>query len=188
MLIRLSTPSGLAVPLDEMKAGLRILGSAEDARLQRLTRAETRRYEDYTGRIMLPTSLEYRLNRWRNPICLPAAPVREVTEVVYLDANHVEQTLASSAWYEVITPSGAEIWFTDGFSAPTLSDRQQAVRVRFAAGYDEEGTTGADDPELAPVEIDQINIIRLVQAVFDDDEAMKDEDIIRTMGHRRVFR
>src|SRR5690606_23494984 len=154
-----------------------------------LIQAETLRYEDFTGRLMLPGEFEYRFEHWSDPLCIPAVPVRSVADVVYLDESHVEQALDPGDWYEVVTDDGFEIWFTDAFESPTLSDRQYPVRVRFTAGYDEPGASGSgDDPELAPVAQDQINIIRMVQSIYDLDELMPDMDMIRTMGNRRIFR
>lgn len=189
MLVRLSTPEGYAVELDDVKDALRVSGTYDDAKLQRLIRQETTRYEDFTGRIMLPTDLEWRSDNWCEPICIPAYPIRSVTEVVYLDEDHAEQTLDAADWYQVETATGAEIRFTDAFSSPQLSDRPYPVRVRFEAGYDEPGVSGSgDDPETAPVEQDQGVITAMVGWLFDSDEAMSDDLLRRMAGNRRIFR
>jgi uncharacterized phiE125 gp8 family phage protein len=93
MLIRLSTPSGLAAQLEDVKEDLRVGHDDDDAKIERLIRQETDRYQDFTGRVLLPTDYEWRTDSWREPICLPVYPIREVTEVVYLDGNEAEQTL-----------------------------------------------------------------------------------------------
>lgn len=189
MLIRLTSPSGLAVPLEDVKAALRVRSSSDDERLRNLIRAETRRYEDFTGRLMLPGEYEYRVDGWEDPIRVPAVPLRTVTAVAYFASDHVEHVLDPGDWYDVPTDDGFEVRFTDAFSPQSLSSRPHAVRVRFEAGYDDPEASGSgDDPELAPVENDQINIIRMVQRIYDLDELMPDMDIIRTMGNRRIFR
>lgn len=189
MLIRLSVPAALAVPLADVKLALRIDFDDDDDRLESLILAETQRYEDFTGRIMAPVDLEYRFDRWGDPLCIPVAPVREVTEVVYLDSANVEQTVSASDWYSLTTDEGVEVWFNDTFSIPTLTTRGQAVRVRFRAGYDQPNASGSgDDPELASNAVDRINIIRMVQCIYDLDELMPDIEMIRTMGNRRIFR
>jgi phage conserved hypothetical protein, phiE125 gp8 family len=189
MLIRLSNPSGLAVTLAEVKAALRVSSDDDDALLQSLIQAETLRYEDFTGRVMLPTDFEYRFDIWRIPLQVPVVPLREVAELSYLDEDGAETLVAPSHWYVVKRDDGFDVYLTNGFEVPALSDQPQSVRVRFLAGHDEPGVSGSgDDPELAPVAQDQINIIRMVQRIYDRDELMPDEEMIRTMGNRRIFR
>lgn len=185
MLIRLSTPEGLAAPLEDVKEALRVLTSDDDALLERLIRQETTRYEDFSGRIMLPTELEWRAEIWAEPICIPAFPIRDVTEVVYLDEDHAEQALDPGDWYQAETAEGAEIRFTDAFASPSLSDRPWPVRVRFEAGYDEPGTSGAT---FEPVPQDQGVITAMVGWLYDRDEPMSDDLLRRMAGNRRIFR
>jgi uncharacterized phiE125 gp8 family phage protein len=189
MLIRLSTPSGLAVPLADVKEALRVSTSADDNKLTRLIRSETTRYEDFTGRIMLPTELEWRTSGWYYPQIIPTWPIREITEVAYLDVDHVEQVLDAADWYRADTDEGVEIGYTDAFSSPALSDRPNPVRLRFVAGYDEPGVSGSsDDPELDPVEQDQGVITAMVGWLHDRDEPMSDDLLRRMAGNRRIFR
>ena len=192
MLIRLSTPSGLAVPLDYVKETLHILTTEFDDRLERLIRDQTRRYEDFTGRFMLPTEVEWRSENWGyfGFIALPVAPVRSVSEVAYLDTEHAEQILDPSDWY-LITPDHAEwqLWWTDVFNAPGYSDRPQPIRVRMIVGHDEPGVSGSgDDAELAPVLQDQGVITSMVGWLFDKDEALPDELLRRMANNRRIYR
>lgn len=189
MLIRLSNPSGLAVPLDQLKLALRVDTDDDDTRLATLIRAETMRYEDFTGRLMLPIDCDYQFERWTDPLCIPVTPIRFVVSVAYLNASNIETTLDAGDWYEVTSDEGVEIRFTDAFDSPPLSDREYPVRVTFQAGYDEEGVSGSgDDPELAPVKQDQVNITRMVQRIYDLDEVMKDDEMRWAMGNRRIFR
>lgn len=194
MLIRLSTPSGLAVPLDDVKLALRVVVKDEDGTvpesddddvLTRLIRQETMRYEDFVGRIMLPTEMEWRTDSWREPVTIPAFPIRDVTGIVYFDSDHVEQTLDPSEWYYVETDVGAEIRFTDTFSSPSLSSRAYPVRVRFEAGYDVPGTSGSGieaDPQ------DQGVITAMVGWLYDRDEGISEDLLRRMAGNRRIFR
>ena len=99
MLIRLSQPTGLFVALSDVKPHAVIDFDDDDDLLESYIKAATRFVEDRTGRILLPIDLEYRVAGWSEPICLPAFPVREVTEVVYLDEDHAEQTLDDGDWY-----------------------------------------------------------------------------------------
>jgi uncharacterized phiE125 gp8 family phage protein len=164
MLTRLSVPAGSAVPLDEIKAHVIVDHADDDALLEGYTAAAVRFFEDHTGRFMLPIDLELRLDRWCEPIILPAAPVRAVTEVAYLDADGVEQVLGAGEWYFVRTEEGGRVRFTGSFARPPLSDREGAVLVRFEAGTDDPEESGSgDNPPLAPVATDA-QIVKLMVA------------------------
>ena len=123
MLIRLSQPSALFVSVDEVKAQA-IIGTPDspvtddDTLIKAYIRAATRLVEERTSRILLPTEMEFRADCWREPIRIPAAPIRSVTEVAYLDGDHAEQALDAADWYEIATPEGADIRFTDAFGSP----------------------------------------------------------------------
>lgn len=189
MLIRLSTPTALAVSVDAVKERIRVTHDDHDGTLQSLVKSETRRYEDFTHRFMVPIELEFRTSGWSDPIVIPAAPVREVTAVKYLDTEHVEQTLDAGEWYFEASADGGSIWFTSAFSSPNLSDRENPVRVEFSAGYDDPAESGSgDDPELAPVPRDATNITMLVQRIYDCDEQVADDEMRKIFGHRRIFR
>ncbi|MCF6111993.1 head-tail connector protein [Mesorhizobium muleiense] len=164
MLIRLSQPSGLVVSVEDVKAQAVIDTADDDTLLEAYIRAATRFAEDRTGRILLSAEFEWRADGWCEPIAVPVVPIREVSEVVYLDDAQVEQTLAPADWYQVETTEGVEIRFTDAFSSPSLSDRRnRPVRVRFTAGYDEPDVSGSgDDPELKQDPMDRLIVMILV--------------------------
>lgn len=163
MLIRLSRPDALFLSLEDVKAHVIIDSDDDDELVKGYIRAATRLAEDRTGRIFLATDFEFRADCWREPIVIPAAPVREVVELAYLDEGHVERTVPPADWYYVITAEGAEVRFADSFSSPVLSDRPQAVRVRFSAGFDEPDTSGSgDDPELKQDPMDRQIVMILV--------------------------
>lgn len=164
MLIRLSQPSGLFVSVAEVKAHTVVDTADDNDLLEAYIRAATRLAEDRTGRILLPTDLEWRAETWREPICIPVWPIRDVTAVVYVDEANVEQTLDTGDWYQVETGDGLEIRFTDAFASPSLTDRLNwPVRVRLTAGYDEPGVSGSGDvPALAQDPMDRLIVMILV--------------------------
>lgn len=189
MLTRTSVPDTTVVDIDGLKQRLRIDGDDADDTLEALLRGETERYEDFTGRVMLPTEFELRTTAWSTGIAIPAAPVRGVTAVTYLDADDTLQQLDDADWYFEASPSGGCILFTDTFSSPALSSLANPVRVAFAAGHDDPLSSGSgDDPAFALRQSDVTNILLMVQRIWDSDEAMDDEEMRRKMGHRKVFR
>lgn len=154
MLVKLTAPIGEAVSVERAKERLRIDGTADDADLARVIEAATAAVEKQTGLTLRATDFELGLDSWhdwpRGCIQLPAAPVRAVTEVVYLDADLVEQTVDAADYFWERTPEGAIVDFVEGFSRPPLGDRPHAVKVRFSAGFDAPDASGSgDDPELA---------------------------------------
>lgn len=151
MLRRLSRPEHPPIDVPSARSRLRMDATDEDVDLDRLIRTSAEVLEKHTGLVMGPTSFEYRADAW--PACmeikLPAAPVRDVSAVVYLDEDEAEQTLPASDWSWERTHEGATITLATGFSNPTVLERAGAIRVRFTAGFDDPSESGAgDDPDL----------------------------------------
>jgi uncharacterized phiE125 gp8 family phage protein len=96
---------------------------------------------------------------------LPKPPLQSIEEVVYIDSNGVEQTLAASA-YKVdaltdpgrIAPAYGEVW-------PTTRAEPNAVRIRFVAGF-------GDSSSAVPAPIKQA-ILLLVGHLFENREAVQ---------------
>ncbi|WP_353474791.1 phage head-tail connector protein [Salipiger sp. H15] len=188
MLMTRSNPTGLAVDLDVLKLALRIGADADDDRLTQLIRAETARYEAFTGRVLLPTGFRLSLAGWSFPACLPVLPVRTVSSVTYLDPDHAEQTLSASAWYAV---EAAPLWSVDldtQASLPALSDRPWPVRIDFDAGHDDPEASGAGDvPALAQRADDQDAIIHMVGVTYDQGAPLDFDAMRKVFGSRRVI-
>lgn len=89
------------------------------------------------------------------PIMLPAPPLQSVTSIGYMDENGSTQTYASTE-YQVHAPTNKQ-----GFLQPmpggvypgTYSDRPDAVRITYVAGY---GSTGSDVPESLRTALKQL--------------------------------
>jgi len=148
MLLRTSNPSALAVSLADAKAHCRIDHGEDDALLGQYLAAATRLLEDMAQIFARPINLELRQDDWSSPIALPAFPVRDVTGITYLDEDHAEQTLSSAAWYWNRVNGGAEVRFDDDVTLPDLSNRPQAVRVAFSAGFDDPEASGSGDDAM----------------------------------------
>lgn len=173
MLVKLTAPAGDAVSVARAKDRLRIDGSSSDDDLERLIEAATMAVEKQTGLTLRATDFELGLDCWGWPICLPAAPVREVTEVAYLDADLAEQIVDPADYYWERRPWGAALWFVRGFSKPELGDRPQPLKVRFSAGFDDSGASGSgDDPELAFPATAEMAILFLVGHWFQQRESV----------------
>lgn len=166
MLITIADEQTSPVPLALLKQLLRIEHNEDDLVLEVYRDAAVAYVETETSRILAAKTLEHRLDAWPwpagdwpwNGLCwpwqidIPAAPVRDVRSVSYLDENGTEQTVDDADWVWDRTTTGAMVRFADGWSPPLLATgRTGVLRVQFDAGYDApEGGTGTGiDPEFA---------------------------------------
>lgn len=133
--------------------------------LQQAIRAATEYCERYAGLTAQRVTYQLRLDAWPHhdhrdrpregaswggDIELPAAPVRDVLSVTYVDPDGIERPVSDDDWSWERTPAGAVVQFASSFSRPTLrSNRKGVVRVLFDAGFDAPDESGSgDDPEL----------------------------------------
>lgn len=195
-LVQTVAPSFDPIGVARAKERLRIGGSDEDDDLAASIAAAVARYEGRTGRVMAASSWELRGGAWPTVVCLPLAPVRDVTAVAYVDEDGAEQSLGAAEWYWHRTAAGAEVRFTDAFTAPRLQRRPQSVIVRFDAGYDDLSASGSgDDPELVPDKRDEMAILFLVghwhrhrEAVADGRAELVPETWSDLADQRRIYR
>jgi uncharacterized phiE125 gp8 family phage protein len=142
----------------------------------------------------------YRLERpdwWNGCLDVPVMPVRDVTAVKYLDADGAEQTVNVADYRWSRTATGAVVDLLPTFTAPAVqSDRADAIRIEFDAGYDVPDATGAgDDPDIVlPVRIKQI-VLMLVSFWFDNRDAVAASGVMAVpmgaealMAQVRVYR
>lgn len=161
MLTRINSSGVYPVTTERAKERLKFEDSDSDNDLTQLIKAATSAVEKATGLALITSTWEYRTDCWE--IHIPLHPVRVVTEVRYLDSEHNEQVIDAANWYWERTSQGAKIHFITGYSVPSLSDRDGAIRVTFDAGYDIEGSSGTgDDPELTQPETVELCILFLV--------------------------
>lgn len=195
MLIKLSTPDGLVISVEDAKVRLRIDDDDADDDLERMIRAATARYETRTLRTMLPTQFEWRAPDW-SCIALPAVPIRgDLDGVVYLDAAGVEQTISPTDWMLDVVPDRLGIvTFTDSFARPALSSSAFPVRVRFTAGYDDPDDP-ADDPVTAQNPMDVHAVLMLAGHWYLNRETATDGQMTSAPGgfddlvnERRIYR
>ncbi len=164
------------VTLADAKDHCRIVGTDQDSVVRSLVIAAVEYVSSRTGRSLAPAT--YRIERscwWSCDLAIPAAPLRDVTEVSYLDAEGDEIVVDPTLYRWRRTPAGGEIWLLDAFDLPELAtERKDAVRITFDAGYDDPADSPASgaDPELTfPVRLHQA-ILLLVGHWFEHREAV----------------
>lgn len=152
MLIRLlEPPVSLPVTLAEFKAHAKIEHGDEDAVLRSMLLAATEHVASELGRVLAPAQYRVELPQWRDRLCIPLSPVREIVAVSYVGEDGAAVALSPMDWSWVRTGAGAILRFADDFQRPRLiaDGRADAVRVDLDAGYDDPASSGSgDDPEL----------------------------------------
>lgn len=93
----------------------------------------------YLGASLGPQALELTLPNWDclYGAILPCGPVIAITSIKYLDANGVEQTVASNQYRVIRGSLGDTVYFVPDFSAPGYYCAPDAIRVAYTAGYDD---------------------------------------------------
>ncbi|MEP6587502.1 MAG: phage head-tail connector protein [Polaromonas sp.] len=94
--------------------------------------------EHYTGRALMPQTLEMALHCFPGtlePICLDMPPVTSLTSIKYTDLNGVEQTIAPSAYALSLYGNSEKVAPTYGNYWPFTQIIPNAVRIRYVTGY-----------------------------------------------------
>lgn len=151
--------------------------------LQLAIRAATEHAERYSGLTAQRKTYQLRLDcwparcergdvLWPGDIELPAAPVRDVLSVTYVDTDGVEQTVSDDDYTWERTTEGATVYFRSGFSLPVLrSNRKGVVRVTFDAGFDSPDESGSgDDPALQLPDVMVLAVAQMVAGFFEKRE------------------
>lgn len=150
MLIVLTDAQSLPVSATQMIAHCRAPeDGTDDDLLEAYQKAAVAYVEKHCGIVLQPKELQYRINCWPcGGIEIPAAPVRDVSKIEYLDENGILQEIDDSNWTWARTADGAVISFSSDYSLPELvEDQRDRVRVTFTAGFDDPSATGSgDDP------------------------------------------
>lgn len=117
-------------------------GNEEDDYITRLMVTSLRMAERVTNRSLLPTSRRQVMDRFPYEIVLQHPPLIDVDNIVYVDLNGVEQTIAggSPAAFWMSAPLGprapkGRLRPLYGTCWPSTRCQPDAVRVTYSAGY-----------------------------------------------------
>lgn len=141
----ITPPEFALLSLDEAKAHLRVEHDDDNDYIESLIEVATSMVDGpagWLGRALITQTLEWRGDEF--PTCpstdirLLCPPVISVTSVKY-DATAGEQTVAGSDYRIVGQPSMPAVSLYAGGSWPSSSVQGEAVRIRYVAGYGEDG-------------------------------------------------
>lgn len=139
-LILVTPPTARPVSLPEVKAHLRVDANDEDVRILEYIGSavsELDGADGWLGRALITQTWDLKLDEFGDEIVVPLPPLQTVDEITYIDGEGASQTLNSSL-YRVVgvgQSSPATIVPASGASWPTPRSQQEAVTVRFTAGY-----------------------------------------------------
>jgi uncharacterized phiE125 gp8 family phage protein len=135
---RVALPSFEPVTLDDARLQCRVDDDSADTQIRRFISAAREMCEDELQRTVAATEWELRTDAFSRALRLDWPTVRSITHVQFLDAEGVLRTLdpqdyeldnacdVSPAW---LVPAPGRAW-------PATAARVNAVRVRYAAGWE----------------------------------------------------
>jgi uncharacterized phiE125 gp8 family phage protein len=137
-----TAPAAEPVSLTEAKAHCRVDTSDDDTLIGSLITASREYVERILQRRLINSTWDFTLNRFESDyIRLPYAPLSSVTSVSYVDSDGTTQTLSTSVYDTDLTREPGGIFLKYAQVWPTPRDIQNAVTVRYVAGYGAAGTS-----------------------------------------------
>lgn len=141
MTVRLVSTTTEPVTLAEARAHAVPFGTGDDTMISNiLIPAARRAAEQETARSLASSIWEVWLDAFPDEIELPHPPILAITEVTYVDADGVTQTLSPTAYSLDAKSEPGWLLPAVGTTWPATQDVANAVKVRYTAGY------GADCP------------------------------------------
>ena len=171
-LARTSSPSGLAVSLDEIKMHLRVSGTSQDSELTLLVEASTEKLERDINRATLQASWQQAQQAF--PDCQDAIEIymgstTSVSSITYVDSDKVTQTLDASLYSFSASRGVIFNEGDDGWPQVDVSTASDKVFINF--------TAGTLDPDCLPRLYKQAIMMETGRAYFDPaQEAQQNTD------------
>jgi hypothetical protein len=128
----------------------------------------------WLGRSLGLQTLEISREVWCDRISLPFPPSVDIVSVKYTDDAGAEQTVDSQYYAR----TGDLLWFKSTWSAPSIGDFPEPIRVRYRAGYNDvevvDGGTGPIPPQVTQAIIMSVQHLR---SLAKDDLFLKVDEV-----------
>ena len=161
-LTRTSSPSGLAVSLQEAKNHLRVSGNSQDDEITLLIEASTEKLERDINRGIISATWQQAMSCFPSEagmINLMMGMDTAVSSITYVDSDGVTQTLDSSLWSYSNARSGIFSEDSDGWPEVSLETKSDKVFINF--------TCGVADSDCVPRLMKQAILLETGRAYFD---------------------
>jgi len=128
----------------EAKDFLKVDTTADDTLIDNLVFAATESCQIYTNQYFIKHTVSQYSDNWDGIYTLYKSPVSAITHIKYYDTDDTEQTLDPSNYILDDVSKPARIGLAVDGTLPSLSDRINAVHVKYTCGY---GTASTDVPD-----------------------------------------
>lgn len=126
--------TGNILTSSEVKTHLKVDTTADDTLISALIVACTNSAQEYTNRFFLETTLDMFADEWKEISTLLKSPVTSVDSIKYYDQDDNQQTLDTSVYAFDMVSMPARIFLKPNQSFPELSERKNAIEVRYKVG------------------------------------------------------
>ncbi len=126
--------TGNILTSNEVKTHLKVDTTADDNLIAALIVACTNSAQEYTNRFFLETTLDMFADEWKEISTLLKSPVTSVDSIKYFDQDDNQQTLDTSVYAFDMVSMPARIFLKPNQSFPELSERKNAIEVRYKVG------------------------------------------------------
>ena len=126
--------TGNILTSSEVKTHLKVDTTADDTLISALIVACTNSAQEYTNRFFLETTLDMFADEWKEISTLLKSPVTSVDSIKYYDQDDNQQTLDTSVYAFDMVSMPARIFLKPNQSFPDLSERKNAIEVRYKVG------------------------------------------------------
>ncbi len=141
-LARTSSPSGLAVSLDEAKKHLRVSGASQDDEITLLIEASTEKLERDISRGIISATWQQAMSCFPSDsemIILMMGMNTAVSSITYVDTDGVTQTLDSALWSYSQGRSGIFTEDAEGWPEVSQETKSDKVFINFTCGVVDSG-------------------------------------------------
>lgn len=128
-------PAAEPLTLDEVKAHLRVDGTAEDGLISGLITAAREHVEQHTWRALVTQTWKGMRRGFRPEIRLAKGRLQSVDAVAYIDASGAEQTLPAATYTVDTAREPGRIVLAHNQSWPSVRDQINNVTITFTVGY-----------------------------------------------------
>lgn len=133
--VLVTPPTAEPVTLSEAKANLRVTSSDDDSMISAMITDARDWAENFTQRAIMTQTWDYMIDTFTDDIELPLPPLQSVTSVKYIDADGIEQTLASTEYAVDTAADRGVVRLAYNKTWPVTRTQANAVTIRFVAGY-----------------------------------------------------
>jgi len=137
-LIKITDAASEPITTADLKTQLRIDLTEDDTLLGNWIKMARLYAEDFTRRSFINTTWDVKYDYGfpcQHPIELPRSPLASVTSITYIDTNGDGQTVTASDYNVDTSATPGRIYRDYGYSWPSTQAIENAVTIRFVAGY-----------------------------------------------------